>query len=216
MDLSLSQPQHLPILIILSGFILDGGVHSAALLRVVLPQLPARFISSAALHRSILAPLDTVTAIALPAKDSYVEAHGKQTNDVSRIPGGVGKSGTTGTIVLAWSKPDVPKDPSEPDFTLHVRCLNGTLRLTSHYALGKLVLGIKGVKGSGVKDEERESSISGVSEEVDQFARAAAGVASADEVNRGEPRASLWDLQVIEALLWSDGKEVTVPEPSYQ
>jgi hypothetical protein len=79
-----------------------------------------------------------------------------------------------------------------------------------------LVLGIKGVKGSGVKDEERESSISGVSEEVDQFARAAAGVASADEVNRGEPRASLWDLQVIEALLWSDGKEVTVPEPSYQ
>ncbi|KZV69597.1 oxidoreductase family protein [Peniophora sp. CONT] len=49
------------------GFLLDGGVHNAAVLRVILPSPLVSLTGYAALHREFLAPHDTIHAVARTA-----------------------------------------------------------------------------------------------------------------------------------------------------
>jgi hypothetical protein len=62
-----------------TGFLLDEGVQSAALFRVVLPHLPASVVSVASLHRRLFPPHDTFQAIVLPEDDAIPDPHGPAT-----------------------------------------------------------------------------------------------------------------------------------------
>ncbi|KAI0316888.1 oxidoreductase family protein [Amylostereum chailletii] len=53
------------------GFLLDGGVHFAAALRVMLPSAVTHLSSFVSLNKDILAPLDTINAIVQAADGSH-------------------------------------------------------------------------------------------------------------------------------------------------
>jgi predicted dehydrogenase len=194
-----------------TGFVLDGGVHQAAQLRVCLPHPPASITSNASLHRTHLLPHDTVIGLALPPKAAITEPHGPKTKlnpeySEEDVPVPSGQSGPTGTILLSWALPNIPAEAKRPGST-EVVCLNG--RVEWFFANGTFTVKVTGAEGSGVKDEVKEGPSIGVKVEIDMFANAIEGK---KEVNYAEPRAALWDLAVIQALLTSNGKEIILAD----
>lgn len=186
------------------GFILDGGVHMTALLRVVLPIPPAKIISTASLHRAHLPPHDLVMALALPPVEVAISPLGEALDgDMSIIPVQLGKSSPHGSIVLSWAKPNTPAEGANPGYGLFITLENGTVSIEMEG--GEFQVNLIGAEGSSVKTRKIEGEGTGIKEEVEQFARATRG---SEEVNRGEPKDALWDLAVIQALLTSNGKEI--------
>ncbi|KAL1858281.1 hypothetical protein VTK73DRAFT_7865 [Phialemonium thermophilum] len=186
------------------GFILDGGVHNAALLRAVLPDLPERIISVATLHRSHLPPHDTVMGLALAAKSAAKKPYGRDIGDISRIPVKPGLSSPTGTITMTWAAPDTKPNGR---LVLHVACLNGKVLI--EFEDGIFSVKTVPAAGSAVKEQLFEGPHTGVAVEVDMFGRAIRNAGS--EEHYGHPRDATWDLAVIQALVSSDGKEVDLP-----
>lgn len=188
-----------------AGFILDGGVHMTALLRVVLPVPPATIISTASLHRAHLPPHDLVMALALPPVSSGVPPLGEPlSGDLSIIPVPSGKSSPQGSIVLSWAKPNTPAEGANPGYGLFITLENAEVSIEMEGS--KFIVNLVAADDSGIKSRKIEGESSGIKEEVEQFARAARG--NTEEVNRGSPQDALWDLGVIQALLSSDGKPV--------
>ncbi|ORX38587.1 hypothetical protein BD324DRAFT_649946 [Kockovaella imperatae] len=193
------------------GFLLDGGVHDAALIRLVLPNPPEQIISSANLHRNHIPPHDIVQAIAL-SPSTETEAHGpasklKGIRGRDEIPGGIGRSSSTGTIVFSFAIADLD---SKPPKGIIVNCLNGTVRL--QMVAGNWKLEVQPGKGTNVKPFTEEGKRVGVREECAYFARAIAALKDGQQVDekesRGNPRHMLWDVALIEALLTSNGEKV--------
>lgn len=197
-----------------SGFILDGGVHTAAMLRIILPVPPARIIATAALHRTHLLPHDTVTALALPPASAAVEPHGPSTkldtaaHSMRDMPIKPGKSFPTGTLLLSWSAPDTNPD-KRPANGLWAVCEHATISLSQ--AGRNWVLTVTGVNGRHMESSEETVEMCGVAVELEHFGAAVAKAKAGkkdDLENWAEPRGSLWDLALIEACLNSDAKEV--------
>ena len=197
----------------MTGFVLDGGVHNAAMLRTVLPNPPASIISSASLHRTHIPPLDTVIALALPPASAITEAHGPTTklkpiHSLSDIPSEIGKSGPTGTILLTWATPDVPNE-KKPLSGMDITTTNA--QITVKRGGSGWEVSVSGAKGSDVEDQTFEGPSEGVKVEIAMFGRAVGEAKegkSFSEEDLGTPRGALWDLAVIEACLTSNGKPV--------
>jgi predicted dehydrogenase len=200
------------------GFILDGGVHSTALLRTVLPHPPKTIIAAASLHRTHLLPHDTVIALALPGDQATVESHGPPTalNAIRKredVPVEIGRSSPQGTIFLSWAMPDIPEEHRQPN-GITVTCLNGQVTVRQvGFVTREWVVTLTAARDSGIESGMWAEKWSGVDREVGMFARAVsaakAGRENAEE-NFAEPRGALWDLAVIEACLTSNGNAVDI------
>lgn len=197
------------------GFLLDGGVHTTAILRTVLRQPPSGVTAFASLHRTHLLPHDTVTALLAPPRGSETTSHGPQTKltTADLTPDqvhDVGKSRPEGQLFISFATPGLPEEERDSG-GLTVSCLNGVVTLKNIGYPRKWVVKVVGAEGSQVKTQQYEGDSEGVKVEVGMYARAVAAAKDGKqptEENWAEPRGALWDLAVIEACLKSDGKEV--------
>ncbi len=203
------------LLVTLSGFLLDGGVHNCAQIRTILPNPPSTILSSASLHRAHLPPHDTVIALASPSPSTHSSPHGPPTklkgvHSESDIPSAIGDSAPHGTILLTFATPDLPADKK----------VQGGLVVTTTKAQvvveqknGKWFVTVTGAKDSGVESGSKEGASEGVPIEVGMFGRAVAAAKEgkkATEEDYGTPRGSLWDVALLQACLTSNGKEVNL------
>lgn len=200
-----------------SGFLLDGGVHQAALLRAVLPTRPASILASNALHRTLLQPHDTVMGLALPPASAVTEPHGPTTKLTTAIhksaPVANGQSSPQGTILMSFACPQIPAEAKSGN-GLFITCLNGSV-LIQFLPTGSIQVRVTGSEGSGVKNEVKEGKPSGVDVEIGAFGRAIAAAKAGKEnpeKDWGDVRGGLWDVAVIEALLTSQGKAIDLEE----
>lgn len=202
---------------LMSGFLLDGGVHQTALLRAVLPVKPSSIIAHNALHRKLLLPHDTIMGLALPPSSATVEPHGPSTKLSTALnTTGIVENGTSqpqGTILMSFAAPNIPAEGKSGN-GLFITCLNGSVNIAS-LPNGKLSVRVTGAEGSNVKNEYKEERPSGVDVEIAAFGRAITclkdGVENQEE-NWGDVRGGLWDISVIQALLTSQGKEVVLED----
>lgn len=199
------------------GFLLDGGVHWAAMLRTVLPAAcrPAGVIAFKSLHRAHMVPHDTLVGLTVPPKAATVAPHGKATGvaaarGVDEMPVQSGQSTPTGSFTLTWAIPDTKREERAGN-GLYVVCENATVHIAvsrpPHFGRSYGVTVSPGA-GSAVPASEVVGEVSGVVEELADFAEAIAGKGEGE--NFGGPRDALWDLAFIQAALESDGKEVDI------
>lgn len=201
-----------------TGFLLDGGVHFAALARTVLPVPPSRITANAALHRTHLLPHDTILAIALPPASATTEPSGPPTSSIKAIrtaadvPGPIGQSSPHGSVSISWAAPDLEEADRLPT-SLSVTCLNGLVVITGN--AGVWTLEVRPAVGSGVERVKKTKKSDGVEVELKEWAEAIQDVKAGREIQRadsGKPRTALWDLAFIEACLTSEGKEVDIDQ----
>ncbi|WVQ74833.1 hypothetical protein IAR50_004440 [Cryptococcus sp. DSM 104548] len=206
------------------GFLLDGGVHWAALLRTVLPSAarPASVVAFSSLHRAFLLPHDTIQAIALPDPSSTVPPNGPKTKLSSAniteadLPTQPGQSTARGQVTMSFAVPDLPSSAQTPN-GLYVTLLNGVLTIESSPVLDatssqQWVAKFVPAQGSGLEGKEKVGQWEGVELEIGMFAEAVAAKKEGKESkeNFGEPRGSLWDLGMLEAMLNSNGAETKI------
>jgi predicted dehydrogenase len=199
------------------GFILDGGVHWAAMLRIVLPETcrPVFVTAYKSLHRSHILPHDTVVGIVHPAHSATHEPCGSPTSVKAEItademPVKPGKSTPHGTFILSWAAPDTPAG-SRPPNELYIVAEHGTVRIVN--TGGKWNAKLYPTDSTGLQEATLDGPATGVEEELADYARAVAAVRvgkTDDKANNAEPRAALWDLAFVEAALTSDGKKMTI------
>ncbi|WVF72741.1 hypothetical protein IAT40_007559 [Kwoniella sp. CBS 6097] len=209
------------------GFLLDGGVHWTALLRVVLPvsARPSSLIGFSALHRTHLLPHDTLQAISLPPSSSTTESHGPKTKlttaetSESQIPTSIGKSSPRGLIHFSFAVPDIPIEKKQPN-GITINCLNGVVNINSNNKTRNWELEVIPAKLQGeisrVEPIKKEGPTQGVEVEIDMFAKAIStlkqgkDIKELEESDYGKPRDALWDLAVLEGMLNSNGQEVSI------
>ncbi|KAF8607265.1 oxidoreductase family protein [Ceratobasidium sp. AG-I] len=188
------------------GFLLDGGVHHAAALRVILPfSLGTSTVSGiASLTRDYLKPHDTIQAVIqseTTLKQDVYPPHGIFELSFSAPPGYsrnvLTVTGTDGNLTLTITT----KAPKEGDEILakaspfSKKGENGE-QLVPHYRVSI----ISGDDGSKV--EEVDIISSGVVAEIEGFINAIGG----QDDGNGEPRGALQDVAFIEACLQSQGR----------
>ena len=195
------------------GFLMDGGVHSVAALRVILGSAkPTHLVGQSSLHRTHLGPHDTIFAItSLPS--STVPPHGDpnfpQPENLE-----MGKSTPSGTFLMSFSAPRTPEGTPQ---VYTITCLNAVLKVTMGSKWTVEVLSedpsvVSFAGAAGQKGGESFDSV-GVKEEVRQFAEKVLGKSKDGEVkNNGEPRGALWDVEFVQAALRSGGKEVVLAD----
>jgi predicted dehydrogenase len=199
------------------GFILDGGVHWAAMLRTVLPKVaePVAIMAQKSLHRAHILPHDTIVGIVQPAPQATVLAHGEPTAlkaviEAKDMPVQPGTSTPHGTFLFSWAAPSAPRDSAPPN-ELYIVAEHATLRILATGASWSLTF--SPTAASKVDAYTAEGPATGVEVELDDFGHAVgaarAGVAD-NRVNNAEPTSALWDLAFIEAALSSDGKVVEI------
>ncbi|CAG7850410.1 SubName: Full=Uncharacterized protein {ECO:0000313/EMBL:CCA69637.1} [Serendipita indica DSM 11827] len=163
------------------GFLLDGGVHSAAALRTVLPSKFTELAGFASLNREHLAPHDTIHAI-IRSED-----------------------GSHGIFELSFG---LPSSPGHDSF--RVVGTDGTLDINRYHEKDPetqkdqafIKVTIKNAK-TGQKEEIVERSC-GVERELENFAAHLNG----HDDGLGTPQGALQDVSVIQAALDSHGRGV--------
>ncbi|KAF9045019.1 oxidoreductase family protein [Panaeolus papilionaceus] len=169
------------------GFLLDGGVHFVAALRVMLSRPLTQVSAFASLNKDYLKPHDTIHAI--------VKAGDK----------------VNGTAELTWAFPT----PSRPQAdTWVITGSEGWISINHVYranapAVVRIVIKSM-VKHEGKPDEEKEEVLEilseGIAAELKSFFGAIVGQ---DDGHRfGDPQAALSDVAFIEAALNSDGQVI--------
>lgn len=199
------------------GFILDGGVHWAAMLRTVLPEAdrPASVIAVKSLHRSHILPHDTVSGIVRPAASAIREPTGKPTQikaeiEAKDMPVKPGKSSADGTFLWTWAAPETPKGVRAPN-EFYIVAENGMMRILNQGPKWEITL--TPGEGSKVEAKSLQGAATGVEVELADFARAVAANRDGmvdDSPNNGDPRTALWDLQFVQAALNSEGMEENI------
>lgn len=164
------------------GFLLDGGVHTAAALRTILPQRITHLCGFASLTREHLVPHDTTHAV-LKCADAGSEAgaHGILELSFAGAPG----SGVANGISVTGTK--------------------GWLGITS--AASKIRVA---VRMHEQEEEVTEYPQSGVEAELVAFFDAITNVKQGAEGSNtlGDPSGALWDVALVEATLNSGGGQV--------
>lgn len=193
-------------------------MHSAALLRVILPDTPGSVVSVASLHRRLFPPHDTIQAIILPEEEAIVDPHGPTTKLVPQSSSAAsqpsGRSIPAGTLTMSWALPDLENREPRTHQILSVTCLNGRLTLINDNQTRYLE-----VLPSAGSDVERvsESSVKlGVEVEIAWFANAIQAKRADKEVNPeedyGRPINMVWDIAFIQSLLQSNGSKRSIRE----
>ncbi|BEI89727.1 uncharacterized protein CcaverHIS019_0210890 [Cutaneotrichosporon cavernicola] len=197
------------------GFLLDGGVHWAALARTVLPERckPYSIIANKSLHRAYMLPHDTLIGIVQSDPASSLPPHGKRTQFEGTLkeedmPVQSGESAPTGTFLLSWAIPDTNRS-TRPANELYVVCDKATLRVINMGREWKIIL--EPEVGERV---EEGGAVSGVKVELEDFADAVAARKEGrpEGKNYGAPRDALWDVAFIQAALDSDGEKVVIDD----
>ncbi|KAI9060054.1 oxidoreductase family protein [Trametes sanguinea] len=169
------------------GFLLDGGVHTIAALRLILPS-PMKTVSAfASLAKDILPPHDTINAIVKSADGSH------------------------GLVELTWGAP-TPSRSSEAGNNITVTGTEGWLSVTRANGAVRVVVKTitrdKDGKPTGETEEVIEEKEVGIRKEIEGFVQAIDG--ADDGVD--DPRGTLVDVAFIEAALNSDGAPVDLVE----
>ncbi|PPQ65072.1 hypothetical protein CVT24_003026 [Panaeolus cyanescens] len=169
------------------GFLLDGGVHFVAALRVMLSRPLTQVSSFASLNKEYLKPHDTIHAI-VKAGDNI-----------------------TGTAELTWAFPTAARPQAD---TWVITGSDGWIAVNHVYrpnapAVIRVVTKSL-VKHEGKPDEEKEEVLEipseGIAAELKSFFGAIVG--QDDGLGLGDPQAALSDVAFIEAALNSDGQVV--------
>ncbi|KAG6856409.1 hypothetical protein H0H87_004839 [Tephrocybe sp. NHM501043] len=160
------------------GFLLDGGVHTIAALRTILPSRLTHLSGFASLNKEYLAPHDTINAIVRAGTDFH------------------------GTAELTWAAP-IKARPNTDGFFI-----TGTKGwLSVNFSGGVYRVLIKWVDESGNEREEViEKEGQGVKGELEAFFAVAEGKEGALVI--GDPLEALRDVAFIQAALNSDGSLV--------
>jgi len=169
------------------GFLLDGGVHTIAALRVVLPRPLTHLSAFASLNKDYLKPHDTFQAIA--QAQGYFH----------------------GVAELTWAFPTKTSSPAD-DFLF--TGTDGWVSINRVSQPGSPPLlqirTVKMIKPDGKAEEEKEEFInvpsSGVEAELASFFKAVAG--KDDQLGLGDPMGALSDVAFIQAALNSNGNIV--------
>ncbi len=168
------------------GFLLDGGVHSAAALRIVLPSPLQQVTGFTSLSRKYLAPQDTITSVIKCENGAYGTfelTFASPSGTLSKKRNGIVVTGTKGWLETGYATNDQGVQ---------------VLRTIIHHASGK----------SDIPDTEEiiEEPTCGVVKEIESFVKAVQG--EDDGKGLGIPSAALQDVAVIQAALTSNGNAV--------
>ncbi|KAI1786206.1 oxidoreductase family protein [Ganoderma leucocontextum] len=167
------------------GFLLDGGVHTIAALRMILDSPFTTLSAHASLAKDILPPHDTINAIA-------------------RV-----ENGAHGIVELSWGTP-VPTRAAEAHNSISVTGTDGWLEITRPPGVFRVTVktATRDEKGKrvGEQTEVIEEKEGGVQFEIAGFLEALDGK---DDGLDG-PRGTLLDVAFIEAALNSGGAPVDV------
>jgi len=171
------------------GFLLDGGVHFAAILRTALPSHPVSLSGYATLLQSYLPPQDTFTVTALSSDGSH------------------------GTFELAQGAPA----SSRTGQSFNVTGEKGWIRMSQTKGVYKVELWVSVEKKVGEETkheevkEEWEIKSEGVEVEVGWFVDDVSGKEGDwDGKHAGNPREALRDVAFIEAGLKSNGEKMSL------
>ncbi|KAH9947758.1 oxidoreductase family protein [Amylocystis lapponica] len=173
------------------GFLLDGGVHTIAALRVMLPSRMKTLSGFASLNKKWLAPHDTINAAVQSADGSHglVElTFAAPTESRASLAGnGITITGTDGWISVN-----------------QVQVLDGGAPVGGlRVSINKLQKDKDG-KEIGEKEEIIDKKTDGVPQEIARFARAING----QDDGFGTPRGALNDVAFIQAALNSNGAPI--------
>ncbi|KAH7883142.1 hypothetical protein F5I97DRAFT_181984 [Phlebopus sp. FC_14] len=171
------------------GFLLDGGVHSAAALRVMLPSRMTHLSGFASLNVEWLAPHDTINTIIKLADGSHgiFELSFAAPNTSRTVGNGATITGTDGYLTVGQAR---VRDP-----------ITGGDKTIFRITIKSVTKGEDGKPGSE-KEEVIDEPSRGVELELASFF--AAALAGNDD-GMGNPRGALQDVAVIEAALNSAG-----------
>ncbi|OBZ77020.1 hypothetical protein A0H81_03114 [Grifola frondosa] len=173
------------------GFLLDGGVHTVAALRVMLPSPMKTLSSFASLNKEWLAPHDTINAIVQSADGAHgiVElTFASPTPSRAELAGnGITITGTDGWLSV--------NQATVLDGDTSVRVFRITIRKLQKDKDGKEV---------GETVEVLEEKVAGIEKELESFLQAIAG--SNDEL--GSVQGALKDVAFIQAALTSNGSPI--------
>ncbi|KAH8112867.1 NAD-binding protein [Phellopilus nigrolimitatus] len=178
------------------GFLLDGGVHSVALLRTLLPDSIKQVTSYASLSRPHLPPQDTITALL-------------SCTPIVNPPSGAGDKKTHGVFELSFAAPSPSR--SKVGNTTIVTGNKGWLQL-SNEKVGETTVVRTTIhkvtqepqkEGDVLREEEEviDSIQKGVEAELSSFLDALEG----NDDGLGDPAAALLDVAVIQGALTSEG-----------
>ncbi|KAI8989027.1 oxidoreductase family protein [Trametes punicea] len=169
------------------GFLLDGGVHTIAALRIILPGQMKTVSAFASLAKDILLPHDTINAVV-------------KSDD-----------GSHGLVELTWGAPTLSRSKEAgnnititgTEGWIEVTRMNGIIRVSV-----KTIARDKDGKPTGETAEVIDEKEVGVQREIQGFLQAIHG--SDDGVD--DPRGTLVDVAFIEAALNSNGAPVDLVE----
>lgn len=201
----------------MSGFLLDGGVHFVAMVRNIVPSPPNRVVAYSSLHRAHIPPHDTLIGIARASDSTLTSPHGPETQlktllTTADMPTEPGQSSAQGTVLISFAAPDLAPEHRTP-VTLRVTCLNAVLQISGSSAGWKVEI-MPGA-GSDIQAYSQESKGNGVQVELQEWAEAIAAHKAgkkSEKRNDGDPKWALWDVAFIEALLTSEGNEVSIED----
>ncbi|KAI0649809.1 oxidoreductase family protein [Trametes meyenii] len=171
------------------GFLLDGGVHTIAALRVILPS-PLKTVSAfASLAKDILPPHDTINAIVKSVDGSH------------------------GLVELTWGAP-APSRAKDAGNNITVTGTEGWVEVTRANGVMSIVVKTitrdKDGKPTGEQLQVTEAKEVGIEKEIESFLGAIDGTDDGIDA----PRSTLVDVAFIEAALNSGGAPVDVVELS--
>ncbi|KAF8965773.1 oxidoreductase family protein [Flammula alnicola] len=174
------------------GFLLDGGVHTIAALRVMLPHALTHLTGFASLNKDFLAPHDTIHSV-VKAGDYF---HGiAEMTFASPTKSRPEADGFVVTGSDGWLSVNMVNKPGSdaPVIRIAIKSV---------------------VKSEGKPEEEKEEVIEipskGVAAEQESFFDAVAG--KYDDLRLGDPLNALGDVAFIQAALNSNGKLVNLTE----
>ncbi|KAL5520816.1 hypothetical protein ACEPAF_2819 [Sanghuangporus sanghuang] len=186
------------------GFLLDGGVHSVAILRTLLLDPLKQVTSFASLSRPHLPPQDTITALisCTPVSERSSESKDKKTHGIFELSFAApapSRSEVGNTIILTGDKGWL-------EIATGVKVGNkSVVRITLH-----IVTHEQEKEGDELEEAEEiiEEEQKSIQAEIENFLNAIKGT----DDGLGDPRAALLDVAVIQAALTSEGVPVDLDE----
>jgi len=170
------------------GFLLDGGVHTVAVLRVILPQALTHLSGFASLNKDFLAPHDTLNVVARSGSHLH------------------------GTVEMTFASPTKSR-PVADGFV--ITGTDGWLSINFESSVIRLrIKSVKKVDGKVVDEqevqEEFEHKLVGVQAEISSFLDVLEG--RGDGLGLGDPLGALRDVAFIQAALNSEGSLVDLTQ----
>jgi len=189
------------------GFLLDGGVHSAALVRSIIP-VPLENVKGsvkvsgwAGLMRDYLSPEDTMNL-------SVFFGSGDEDNKSIIAPSAIG------TFNLSVAAATIAMGRKRSGFDIFgtegwIELFNNVLSEKGDGSrIGKVKVHRRNKDGNDEVEEHEVPGSRSIVNEIDAFLRCIQGEASEEEKAFGDPKRALWDVAFIEAGLNSKGNLV--------